>query len=215
MEKGICRVLVYNLRQAELYFGGCMLGTVCCVGWIGLLNQEGVGDMLSMVGGMQMFITALVLYIYGLTGWQNLYGMLISFSCKRSHVLCGNMVRDLLISAQSCIVYVVYERLFGNSAMFSLMAAVLLFSSGLGQLAGMAAMRWGKAVYHVCTFLMILPASIAINLYWSMNGWKLWGDIRQAAGVDIGKLSLIIAFVFFLAAYAVCCRSLKKRYAVR
>lgn len=215
MEKGICRVLVYNLRQAELCFGGCMLGTVCCVGWFGLLDQEGVGDMLLKVGGMQMFITALVLYIYGLTGWQNLYGMLISFSCKRSHVLCGNMVRDLLISAQSCLVYVVYERLFGNSAMLSLMAAVLLFSSGLGQLAGMAAMRWGKAVYYVCTFLMIPPASIAINLYWSMNEWTLWDDIRRDSGVDIGKLSLIIAFVFFLAAYAVCCRSLKKRYTVR
>lgn len=215
MEKGICRVLVYNLRQAELCFGGCMLGTVCCVGWFGLLTQEGVGDMLLKVGGMQMFITALVLYIYGLTGWQNLYGMLISFSCKRSHVLCGNMVRDLLISAQSCLVYVVYEKLFGNSVMLSLMAAILLFSSGLGQLAGMAAMRWGKAVYYVCTFLMILPASIAINLCWSMNEWNLWDDIHRDSGVDIGKLSLIIAFVFFLAAYAVCCRSLKKRYAVR
>jgi len=151
---GFGRALRFFIRQAEIYVLCIVAGGFLVAAYVWLINGYNVSfqEMLKTVPGSTVYIAMVILFISGMSSVQYWYSLPVSFGCMRKNVFWGNLVLDLLLIGEIAVFYFLTKDLFrvdtAQSETVFIFAAFFLLE-GVSRFLGIAAAKWGKAIYVV------------------------------------------------------------------
>lgn len=157
---GFARALRYFIRQAEIYVLCAIGGGFLMAAYIWLINGYGMSlqDMLETVPNSAGYMAMIIVFISGISSVQYWYSLPISFGCIRKNAFWGNLLMDLLVIAETAVFYFITAKLFhAETTQFEIILsfAAFLLLEGVSRFLGIAAAKWGKAVYVVMIITVI------------------------------------------------------------
>lgn len=170
---GFGRTLRYFLYRAQIYALCIMLGgaAMAVYKWAVQDHAGSFRDLLAAIPVTWMPILSVVLFSVG-TSFGYFFSMLVSFGCRRIHVILGNLAMNLLLILECVFFSWLLTSWLGKkeSVMYQPMILGALFLlEGLTQLIGAAMAKWGKNVYLIFVFFVFVIAFLAGILVQTMH----------------------------------------------